>query len=323
MNYKINDSYTVLTIYYQQKDRYVDVLIDTEDLEKVKDKNIKIFSNKGYYRPVIFNGKYYQSLQSFLKPNINQAYCKNKNYCDCRKDNITGSALEVEGLIENRALKIKESALKMSKEKRDNIVRGIRENRYTKNYSIKLQEYQLGEKNISAILTWDLVDKIRDMARNQNISQYKIAEIFNIGRGTVADIINYRTWTVKQELNERVYREDNIKMIVNMNVCYDLEFRYDDIPFHYILLKFENESLYIEKLSIEGLVYIEQKNLKGKCLASVDVYIPINKDKRMKNFYIISKMNPKAKVREYFYNLIDKAFNHIELELQNNKNERL
>lgn len=316
MNYEIKDSYTVLTIYYQQEDRYVDVLIDTEDLEKVKGQNIKIFCNTGFYRPAIFNGKYYTSLQSFLKPNINRAYCKNKDYFDCRKDNITGSPLEVDGLIENRVLKIKESALKMSKEKRDNIVRGMRENRYTKNYSIKMQEHQLGEKNISAILTWDLVDKIRDMARNQNISQYKIAETFNVGRGTVADIINYRTWTVKQGLNERIYREDNIKIIKDMNVFNSLEFSYDDILYHHILLQFEHEFLYIEKLSIEGLIYIEQRSLKGKCLASVDVYIPKSKNKGMKKFYIISKMNPKSKGREYFYNIIDKVFNHIELRKQ-------
>lgn len=314
MEYDVKDDYTILKIYYKLGNRYFDVLIDTEDLEKVKDRNIKIFSNTRDYRPVIFNGKHFQSLQSFLTPNMNRSYCKNKNYFDCRKDNITGSALEVEGLIEGRALKIKESALKMSKEKRDNITRGMRENRYTKNYSMKLQEHQLGEKNISAVLTWDLVDKIRYIARNQNISQYKIADTFNVGRGTVADIINYRTWTVKQELNERVYREDNIKIINDINVFNSLELSYDDIPFHHILLKFENEFLYVEKLSIEGLIYIEQRNLEGKCLASVDVYIPKNKSKGMKKFYIISKMNPKAKGREYFYSLIDKAFNQINKE---------
>ena len=81
----------------------------------------------------------------------------------------------------------------------------------------------------------------------------------------------------------------------------------------YWLIEIKDEFIYREKLSIEGLIYIEQRSLEGKCLASVDMYIPKNKNKRMTKFYIISKMNPKAKGREYFYNLIDKAFNPLEL----------
>lgn len=312
MQYEVKDNYTVLKVYYRKENKYFDVLIDTEDLDKVKNKKIYIRQDNNIYRPTILNGKSKERLQAFLMPNIKRSYCKNQNYCDCRKENITLSPLEVNGLIEKTRIKIKESSLKMSKEKRDNITRGSRENRYTKDYSIKLQEDKLGEKNICAVLTWDLVNKIREISRNSNMSQYVLADMFNISRSTIADIINYRTWTIKPELNERVYKEDNIKVIRNIKLK-DIEFTYDEISFNNILLKFEDEFLYIEKLSIKGLVYIEQRSIEGKCLASVDVYIPNNKSKGMKQFYIISKMNPKSKGREYFYNFIDKAFNQIKL----------
>jgi DNA-binding transcriptional regulator YiaG len=198
----------------------------------------------------------------------------------------------------------------MSKEKRENIARGARENRYTKDYSNKLQEDKLGEKNLSAVLTWDLVNEIRKISREENISQYELANMFNVGRATIADIINYRTWTVNPKFNERVYKDDNIRIIKNVNIN-SVEFDYDDLKFNNVLLKFEDEYLYIEKLSIQGLIYIEQRSLEGKCLASADICIPKNKSKLMKKFYSIAKMNPRSKGRPYFYNFIDKAFNNI------------
>lgn len=310
MEFKINGEYTILKVYYRKEHSYIDVLIDTEDLEKLKNEDIKIFTYKRGYAPYIFNGKYYKRLQSYLTPNLKISYSKNRNQCDCRKSNITSSPLEVDGLNEIKSLRIKQSSLKMSKEKRENIARGARENRYTKDYSNKLQELQLGEKNLSAVLTWDLVNEIRKISRKENISQYEMADMFDVGRATIADIINYRTWTVNPEFNERVYKDDNVKIINNININ-SIEVSYDDLEFNNILLKFKDECLYIEKLSIQGLIYIEQRSLEGKCLASADVYIPVNKSKLMKKFYSIAKMNPKSKGRSYFYNFIDKAFNNI------------
>jgi len=310
MEFKINGEYTILKVYYQKEHSYIDVLIDTVDLEELQGKDIKIFTTTGEYQPHIFNGKYYKRLQSYLTPNLKISYSKNRNNCDCRKNNITSSPLEVAGLNEIKSLKIKESSLKMSKEKRDRITQGQRENRYTKDYSNKLQADKLGEKNISVVLTWDLVHEVRKLSREENISQYELADMLNVGRATIADIINYRTWTVNPELNERVYKEDNIKIIDNINIE-SMEFYYNDLNFNNILLKFKDEYLYIEKLSIQGLIYIEQKSLEGKCLASADIYIPVNKSKLMKKFYSIAKMNPKSKGRAYFYNFIDKAFNNI------------
>jgi len=313
MEFKTFGEYTILKIYYKKEHSYIDIIIDAKDLEELQNKNLKIFKSNGNYIPHIFNGKYYKRLQSYLTPSLKISYSKNKNYCDCRKENVTSSPSEVIGLIEKKSIKIRESSLKMSKEKRENIARGSRENRYTKDYSNKLQADKLGEKNISVVLTWNLVHEIRKLSGEENISQYELADMFNVGRATIADIINYRTWTVNPELNERVYKEDNIKIINNINIE-SIEFYYNDLNFNNILLKFKDEYLYIEKLSIQGLIYIEQKSLEGKCLASADVYIPKNKSKLMKKFYSIAKMNPKSKGRPYFYNFIDKAFNNINIE---------
>jgi hypothetical protein len=312
MKYENKDNYTIIKTYYKEEKKYFDILIDTEDLEKVKDKKIYMFLDNGICKPRIYNGKYYMTLQSFLTPNLKISYCKNRNYYDCRKENITSSPSEVDGLIEMKSLRIKEGSLRMSKESRDNITRGMRENRYTKDYSIKLQEDKLGEKNLSAVLTWNLVNVIRETARNHNISQYELADTFNVGRATIADIINYRTWTINPELNERIYKDSNIKIVNNTKqIDINIEFTYDEIPFNNILLKFEDEFLYIEKLSIEGLVYIEQRSIEGKCLASLDIYIPKDKTNFRKTFYSIAKMNPRSKGREYFYNITNKAFREV------------
>jgi len=311
MEFEIKEKCTILNIYYQKEHRYIDIIIDAEDLKKVKDKKIYIALEDGKYKPRIYNGTHYMRLQSFLTPNLKISYSKNRNHCDCRKDNITSSPLEVIGLVEENSIKMKASSLKMSKEKRENITRGSRENRYTKDYSNKLQEDKLGEKNISALLTWDLVNQIRKISIDENISQYELANMFNVGRATIADIINYRTWTVNPKLKERVYKDDNIKVIKKINDISDVQFSYNDMYFDNILLMFEDEFLYIEKLSIQGLIYIEQRNIDGKCLASVDIYIPVNKSKLMKKFYSIAKMNPRSKGREYFYKFIDKAFNQL------------
>lgn len=310
MEFEINGEYTVLKVYYRKEHSYIHVLIDTEDLEKVKDAKIKICAERGKYQPRIFNGRYYARLQSFLMPNLKMSYSKNRDACDCRKNNITPSALEVVNLIKENSIKIKESSLKMSKSKRMNIINGMRKNRYTKDYSNKLGELQLGEKNISAVLTWKLVNDIRNIAINESVSQYELASMFNVGRATIADIVNYRTWSVNPKINERIYKDINTKTIDRININ-SIEFNYNDLKFDNILLKFEDEFLYIEKLSIRGLIYIEQRSLEGKCLASADVYIPKNKSKLMKRFYCIAKMNPKSKGRPYFYNFIDKAFNNI------------
>ncbi|MBZ9693345.1 hypothetical protein [Clostridium sp. M14] len=311
MEYKTIGEYTVLKVYYRKEHKYIEVIIDTEDFKKICNKDLKIFYQKGNYEPRIYNGKYYMRLQSFLTPNIKISYSKNRNYCDCRKCNITSSPTEVDGLNEIKSIKIKEAFKRMSEESKNNILKGQRENRYSKDYSNKLQEDKFGEKNLRAVLTWDLINEIRNISRNDGVSQKRLGDMFNVGRCTIADIINYRTWTVNPKLNERVYKGDNIKVIKDVCIAKNIELDYDDIPFNNILLKFNDEFLYLEKLSIQGLIYIEQRDTRGKHLASVEVYIPRNKNKLMKKFYSIAKMNPKSKGRPYFYKFIDKAFNGI------------
>lgn len=83
---------------------------------------------------------------------------------------------------------------KLSEQSRANILYGIRHNRYTPEYAKKLSDTKLGEINPQAILTADDVREIRRLYRPYKCSQYKLAEMYGVGRSTIQDIIERKTW---------------------------------------------------------------------------------------------------------------------------------
>lgn len=68
----------------------------------------------------------------------------------------------------------------------ENVMYAIKQNRRS----------QKGEKNNSAKITWEIVNKIREYKKNNpHLSQREIGEIFKLSREHIKDIINFKTWS--------------------------------------------------------------------------------------------------------------------------------
>lgn len=82
----------------------------------------------------------------------------------------------------------------LSKEKRDNILKGMRENRYCKEYAKKLSDTKLGELNPQHKLKAEQVRKIKIMWKAGNHTCSTLGDMFGVKRQTIADIVYDRTW---------------------------------------------------------------------------------------------------------------------------------
>jgi len=82
----------------------------------------------------------------------------------------------------------------LSPEKHNNIVKGMRENRYTKVYAKKLSDTKLGEINPKHKLKTNQVREIKKMWLTGNYSTARLGEQFGVKRQTIADIVYGRTW---------------------------------------------------------------------------------------------------------------------------------
>lgn len=100
---------------------------------------------------------------------------------------------------EDTCKKISIAQLNLSKEKRENIIIGIRENRYCEEYAKKLSETKIGESNPNHKLKAEQVIKIRNLWVTGNYSCIKLQDMFGVKRQTISDIVYNRTW---KHLNE-------------------------------------------------------------------------------------------------------------------------
>lgn len=82
----------------------------------------------------------------------------------------------------------------MSKEKRDRITKGSRENRYCEEYAKKLSDTKLGEVNPNHKLREEQVKEIKKLWTTNNYSTTILGEKFGVKRQTIADIVYGRTW---------------------------------------------------------------------------------------------------------------------------------
>lgn len=90
--------------------------------------------------------------------------------------------------------KISIAQTNLSKEKRENITRGSRENRYCEEYAKKLSDTKLGESNPQHKLKAEQVIEIKQLWTTGNYSCVILHEMFGVKRQTISDIVHGRTW---------------------------------------------------------------------------------------------------------------------------------
>ena len=53
-----------------------------------------------------------------------------------------------------------------------------------------------GEENPSSKLTWDKVNEIRVLSKNEKASIRKLAKLYNVSNATIESIIKNKTWKI-------------------------------------------------------------------------------------------------------------------------------
>jgi hypothetical protein len=95
---------------------------------------------------------------------------------------------------ESTKLKISNAQKNLSPEKRERILRGQRENRYTAEYAKKLSDTKLGEVNPQHKLKTEQVMEIKKLWETKEYTTTSLGEKFGVKRQTIADIVYGRTW---------------------------------------------------------------------------------------------------------------------------------
>jgi hypothetical protein len=90
--------------------------------------------------------------------------------------------------------KISIAQTNLSKEKRENITRGSRENRYCEEYAKKLSDTKLGESNPQHKLKAEQVMEIKRLWATGIYTCVSLQDMFEVKRQTISDIVHGRTW---------------------------------------------------------------------------------------------------------------------------------
>lgn len=293
------DNYSKYSIKYKSKIIYF--YIDNVFSDKIETLKLRVCKrnirdiddiNKTFVKYRIVEYKNNNSLMGLLTGIKNKYYLKdtfsnkNEEIIDYRLSNVTTSVKEVIGYTDFARKKIEMQDTEYMYE-------CIRIKRYTKNYSKELAKSKTGQFNPCAKLNSSIVGEIRAEYNTNLVSQQYLANKYNVGRCTIADILNYRTWVLKDDLSLRQFKKDKTlevvccDKIVNENI-------YDNLKQDYVLyyIKNHNINIYIEKLPIDRLLYMEIRDKNDKFIVNCDLYFKNDICFRMKKGYIISSTNP-------------------------------
>lgn len=293
------DTYSEYKI--KHKKDYIHFYVDNDKCEKVeKLTDLRIVKRKFkdindlksvVYKNRIICGK---NRKSFIKEVLDCETRKNyflkdtytnedKKLLDYRIKNITSKISDVYGY----SVIPKHHYEKQDKEY---LITCMREKRYSKNYSRELAKTKTGKVNPAAKLTEELVAKIREERYLLGYTQQALADKYSVGRPTIGDIVNYRTWVLKDDLSLRVYKKDRQIIINNLNSISD-NCIYDRLTEKYILLDIPEKEVYIylEKLPIDRLLYMEIRDRNHEFIANSDLFFPVDNDRAD---FILSSFNP-------------------------------
>lgn len=261
---------------------------DINDITSIIYKNrITCGKNRKSFAKVIFGSE--DRKNHYLKDTYTN---ENEKLLDYRSENITDNISEVYGysVIPRHHYE---------KQDKEYLITCMREKRYSKEYSRELAKTKTGNVNPAAKLTEELVAKIREERYLLGYTQQHLADKYNVGRGTIADIVNYRTWVLKDDLSLRTYEKDNHTIITNLHFISD-NCIYDRLKEKYVLLYIPEKEVYIylEKLPIDRLLYMEIRNKNHEFIANSDLFFPID-NSRVK--FILSSFNPIKNGRAVIY----------------------
>lgn len=306
------ESHSEYKIKYKKS--YIHFYVDNDKCEKVEQiEDLRVSKNKFtdindfesiVYKYRILCGK---NRKSFIreiidnKPKKNyflkDTYTnKNETILDYRTSNITDKLSEV-----YEYSKIPKYHYK--NQDKEILVKGMREKRYSKNYSRELSKSKTGGVNPAAKLNEKLVSKIREERYLLGYTQQSLADKYNVGRGTIADIVNYRTWVLKEDLSLRAYKLNKQVVVKNTNCMLENSI-YDRLKENYVLLDIPEKEVYIylEKLPIDRLLYMEIRDRNHNFIANSDLFFPIDNDR---TDFILSSFNPIKNGRAITYKYKD------------------
>lgn len=145
--------------------------------------NEQIFNNFNY--KIIVKYKLTSPFEKFYNKSISNLL--NEIYPNL----IQGKRLPVAEKTKN---KISIAQKNLSKEKREKITKGARENRYCKEYAKKLSDTKLGELNPRHKLIESQVIEIRRLWETKIYTAQSLGDKFGVKRQTITDIVYGRTW---------------------------------------------------------------------------------------------------------------------------------
>lgn len=295
----------VALIEVPYKNTIVTITIDREDIDiasSIPGKWVLCYKNKEKeYFYILHNQDKSVALHKLILgvDKHSKVFFKDKNYTNLRKSNLSINSYETD---ETFRQKRKEAYQKMSKEGKARLFKGIRENRYSKDWSDKLAEKKKGTKNPTNKLTPEIVYEIRKLYRSRQFTQQSLANLYGIARTTVADIVNYRIWNELGEHPNKVYRIYKENRVIPFDVkkyspLQYTEFTNKDILYDEFVLELQNtmsDEKYIFCQKIGDIkLYVEIRDKKKQFIYSFEVVFPEFLTPQHIHNYVITQTKPK------------------------------
>lgn len=302
--FRIIDDIAIIDVPY--KKTVVHITIDKEDIEIASSIQGRwIYANKGIDEKT---GKTYFYVRSNKESSLylhkliancditDSVYFKDNDSTNIRKENLSVNSYDVDdAFIEKR----RQAFYNMSEEAKFNFYKGMRENRYTKEWSDKISDAKKGENNPRSVLTPKIVEEIRYQYAKREVTQKSLADTYNVGRTTIADIVNYRTWNEIGENPNKKYRQYNEEQIflldlTNTPISKHL-FNNADIPQEEFVLEVQSlnntEFIFVQKIGSIKL-YVEIRNKSKEFVSSFEVVFPEYITNQHIHNYVITHQKP-------------------------------
>lgn len=301
--YSIHGDIAIIEVPYKKDIIYV--TIDKEDIElasSIRGKWISYIKGENKKTGKKYSYFYSNKDKLYLHKLILQCekndivYFKDDDYTNIRKNNLTINTYEADDKFVETC---KNTFKNMSEDAKEKFYRGMRENRYTKDWSDKLSSNKKGEKNPSALLTAKIVADIRYQYANSQGTQQSIADEYNVARTTIADILNYRTWNEVGENPDKKYRIYNENKIIVLDLrntpITTFLFKNEDLPQEEITLEVRSpnntEFIFVQKVGKIKL-YVEIRDKLKVFVSSFEVVFPEYVTKQHIHNYVIAKKKP-------------------------------